>query len=248
MMKKITALLLAGLMILSLAACGGNTDASTAPAKTEPAKTEAAKTEPAKTEAAQTDAPTDAPDDGSYKYRTDDTTRFATENGNIPADLVKTPVLVTSAGQSPDSAMLKSILRKVGLTEGTDFIDNKTATAADVENAGLLIVVAGASTKGMGNAGISKEDEEARIQEVLKAAADKNIPVFMFHLGGSSRRGGTSDRFSTLVMAQAKYMMVVEEGNTDDFFTKYAKDNNLPITLLKSIADSVTPLTELFGK
>ena len=49
-MKKVLALILAALMVLSLAACGGSSDASTAAPKTEEAKTEAAKTEEAKTE------------------------------------------------------------------------------------------------------------------------------------------------------------------------------------------------------
>lgn len=41
--------------------------------------------------------------------------------------------------------------------------------------------------------------------------------------------------------------MVVEEGNDDGKFSDAATDAGIPITMLYTIADAVTPLQEIFG-
>ena len=64
---------------------------------------------------------------------------------------------------------------------------------------------------------------------------------------GASRRGALSDQFNDIALGVANYVMVVEEGNDDGKFTDAATDKGVPITLLHSIADAITPLTELFG-
>ena len=48
-------------------------------------------------------------------------------------------------------------------------------------------------------------------------------------------------------MSCADYILVVEEGNADGKFTDAATDAGIPVTLLYSIADAMTPLQEIFG-
>lgn len=230
-MKKVMAIVLAAALAASLCACGGS--ASSAPAST-------ANSAAASTATSSAGGPATDP---SYVMRTSDAERVVTENGTFTKDQIKTPVLVTSVGQSADVSMLDALMKKVG----ADYTFNSTATAEDVAAAGTVIVASGASSKGLGAAGISVDDEAARAAEILQAAKDNGVTVIMAHLGGAARRGSLSDQFNELVLQDAAYIIVVEDGNTDGKFTDYAAEKNVPITLVKSIADAVTPLTDLFA-
>jgi len=79
-----------------------------------------------------------------------------------PKPLANPPVLLTSCGQSPGPAIIKVVLQKLNI----EFELNPLATAASLQQKkaagqpyGSVIVVMGASLKGMGAAGISIEDE-----------------------------------------------------------------------------------------
>ena len=109
-------------------------------------------------------------------------------------------------------------------------------------------MVVGASSKGLGAAGISEDQESERADEIINAVKDNDITVIVAHLGGSSRRGALSDKFNNMGLGVADYILVVEDGNVkDSLFTNAATEAGVPITLLYSIADALTPLTELYG-
>ena len=86
----------------------------------------------------------------------------------------ETPILLSSCGQSPGPVMLKVILQKLGFA----YELNSLATAADLEVQSevrlapvkTLIIVMGASLKGMGAAGISIDDEIKRCSDLIVEA------------------------------------------------------------------------------
>lgn len=232
-MKKLMAIVLAAALAVSLCSCGSASSAAASSAA--PASSAAASSASSTAGGPATDP--------NYKMRTSDSERVVTENGTFGKDQIKTPVLVTSVGQSADVSMLDALMKKIG----AEYTFNATATAEDVAAAGTVIVASGASSKGLGAAGISVDAEAARAADILKAAKDNGVTVIMAHLGGAARRGSLSDQFNDLVLQDAAYIIVVEDGNTDGKFTDYASEHNVPITLVKSIADAVTPLTDLFA-
>lgn len=178
-----------------------------------------------------------------YTFRTSESNRVVTENGTFTKEQAATPVLITSIGQSADVSMLDALMKKIG----ADYSFNATASAEEVAGYKTVILVSGASSKGLGAAGISQEDEIARAEAIVQTAKDNGITVIVAHLGGSARRGTLSDQFNDLALSCASYVMVVEEGNDDGKFTDAATDAGVPITLLYSIADALTPLQEIFG-
>lgn len=233
-MKKISLILAAALSCsLLLTACGGGeTETTTStPATSEPSTST---TEPATTEEST---------DG-YVFRTSDSNRVVTENGTFTKENAEGPVLITSLGQSADVSMLDALMKKAG---ATDYTFNATASAEEVAGYKTVIIACGASSKGLGAAGISQEDELARGEAIVKAAEDNGITVIAAHLGGTARRGALSDKFNDLALSCANYILVVEEGNDDNKFTDAATDKGIPVTLLYTIADALTPLTEIFG-
>ena len=148
-----------------------------------------------------------------------------------------------SFGQSADVSMLDALMKKVG----AEYTFDATASAEDAAGYKTIIIASGASSKGLGAAGISQEDEIARAEAIAQTAKDNDITVIVAHMGGAARRGTLSDQFSDLALGCADYIMVVEEGNDDGKFSDAATDAGIPITMLYTIADAVTPLQEIFG-
>lgn len=140
------------------------------------------------------------------------------------------PILLTSCGQAADVLMMKTLLTRDSL----DFSYLRDATASDVAGKGSIILVVGGSSKGLGAAQISSEDESARVSALLKAAHKARVPVLVVHLGGMNRRGALSDPFNQLGASSAAKIIVVKGGNDDGFFTKIAEEGKIPLQTVNS--------------
>jgi hypothetical protein len=152
------------------------------------------------------------------------------------------PVLITSAGQSADVTLAGMLFKKLNISATTSAM----AKPADLGDAKTLVIVAGFSSKGLGAAGVSREQELARVQDIIKAAKEKKINVLMMHIGGKARRGNQSDDFNKIAAEAAGYMLVVQQGDEDQFFTQIATKNKIPIALVPKIASASGQLSELF--
>lgn len=222
-------LLLLAVSMLVTACSGGQAPASSSePASSAPAGIEPSGTEPAEA--------------GKVECHISDDNKVVTLNGELKA--METPVLLTSVGQSADVSMLDALLKKIG----AEYTFNTTAKADDMGGAKTIIIATGASSKGLGAAGISADEEKARGKELLQACKDNEVTVIMAHLGGTSRRGKLSDEFSDMVLEYASGIIMVEDGNDDGKFSDFAKEKNIPITLVNKIADCIDPLKTMFGK
>lgn len=153
------------------------------------------------------------------------------------------PVLITSAGQSADITLASMLCKKINLEHKAI----STAKESDLSGIKTLIIVAGFSSKGLGAAGVSREDELKRIKSLISAAKDKKINIVMMHLGGKPRRGNQSDEFNKLAAEAANYMIVVKQGDDDGFFSKIAENKKIKIDLIEKIADGVNPLKSIFN-
>ena len=135
------------------------------------------------------------------------------------------PILLTSCGQSADALMMKTLLTKDSLI----FAYLPAATASDLAGKGSLLMVVGGSSKGLGAAKISAEEETNRATGLLNAAHEAGIPVLIAHLGGTARRGALSDGFNRLGAEGAQRIFVVKGGDNDSLFTKIAQGKNIPM-------------------
>ena len=70
--------------------------------------------------------------------------------------------------------------------------------------------------------------------------------VLTMHLGGKPRRGQQSDDFNKIAAEAASYLIVVKQGDEDQFFSKLAADNKIPIEVVAKIADVMKPLAAAF--
>jgi len=121
------------------------------------------------------------------------------------------------------------------------------ASAKDLKDAKTLIIVAGFSSKGLGAAGVSREEEMERVTNVIAAARKQKMPILMMHIGGTARRGGQSDDFNTAAAEAADCMIVVKQGDEDGLFSTIASTQKIPIYLVEKMSAAVAPLKELFS-
>lgn len=143
------------------------------------------------------------------------------------------PGVLSSIGQASDIAVVKVLLNtklKLGL-------EVKPLLQPD-ELAGqkLLVVVVGASTKGLGAAGLDIDKEMARARTLLETARAQGIGIIALHTGGQSRRGKTTDDLITLVVSQADYTVVMAGGNKDRIFNLAAAGRGTPVVEVGSLA------------
>jgi len=125
-------------------------------------------------------------------------------------------IALTAVGQSSDAMMVQVLLRRLRLSSE----NNATMTAADLKDAKVLIAVAGGSSKGLGAAGINKDQELKRGVDLIQAAKAKGVKVLVMHVGGEGRRGELSDLFVEGTVPLAEGLIVVKGGNEDGIFDR----------------------------
>jgi len=144
------------------------------------------------------------------------------------------PVLVTSCGQSPGPVRLKVFLKRLKF----DHEYNLQVTAEDLKKKEFksIIIVTGASLKGMGAAGVSIKDEIERTEALIAEAKKQGITVIGSHIEGMARRaqgaspGDNSDEMSIdAVCPNADFLLIRKDGNEDGRFTVISKDKGIPI-------------------
>jgi hypothetical protein len=178
--------------------------------------------------------------------------------GQAQPSKAETPALITSCGQSPGPTTIKVVMQRLKLAYEIDPL----ATAATLQaktQAGApyksLIIVMGASLKGMGAAGISIDDELARAAALIAEARRQGIKIIGAHVEGMKRRsqgaaaGDTTDEQSIDAVApNSDLLLVYKEGNVDGRFTAISQGKKIPLIEFEKMMDLVPALEKLFSK
>jgi len=155
------------------------------------------------------------------------------------------PGLITSIGQSSDIAVVKVLLNtklKLGLAV------DPLAEGASLKGLKTLVVVVGASTKGLGAAGLDFDKERARARELVRVARQSGVKILAMHTGGESRRGRTTDDLISLVVPEADYVVVVASGNQDGIIHRLASAGGGTVLEVESLVAAGDAVQTLFSK
>jgi len=167
---------------------------------------------------------------------------------NIPS--ANLPVLITSAGQSPDDNMIRVLANRLGI----EIVHDPLIRAKEIGDVKTVLIAVGGSAKGLGAAGIDIHEEEQRIKEILdkmdklKAKNPGEYLVVSIHIGGEGRRGDISQRSIDAAAPRSDLLVVWKEGNQDGMFTEMAKKHNIPLISLDVVRDLQDVLKELFAE
>ena len=174
-------------------------------------------------------------------------------SGDAPLT-IGTPFMITNAGQGPGGKMGRLLATRAGtLVEDEDFYYVDVPYAADVtarEYSAILIVI-GSTDKGLGATGITIDEEIARVNEVMAAAKEANVPVIAVMLEKDKRSDvstNANERCIDAVCPGAAWMVVIKDVNTDGRFDAFKEANGTPLTLLDSSMDFITLIQQAFVK
>lgn len=188
-------------------------------------------------------------------------TRLQGAQGDVPE--AELPVLLTSCGQSPGANMLKAIFMRLKLQhEPKAYELVAMAGPADLkaaQEAGspykTMIIVMGASLKGMGAAGISMDDELDRTAQLIEAARAQGIKIIGAHIEGMKRRaqgadpGDNTDELSIDAVApNADFLIVRKDGNEDGRFSAIAQDKSIPLVQVEKNMELFEVLKQVFSQ
>ncbi|NOR13802.1 MAG: hypothetical protein GQ545_11165, partial [Candidatus Aminicenantes bacterium] len=116
-----------------------------------------------------------------------------------------------------------------------------------------LIIVMGASLKGMGAAGISMDEEISRTEALIVGARNQGIKIIGAHIEGIKRRaqgasaGDNTDEQSIDAVAPNSQLLIVrKDGNEDGRFTLIASEKNIPLILVEKNLDLFQELQKIF--
>jgi hypothetical protein len=168
----------------------------------------------------------------------------------------ESPAFIASVGQSAGAQQARVLATRAGL----EFTFEARPAAEMLAGHETLIVVLGASTKGLGAAGVDIDAEIAWATELFEKARESGMSIIAMHIEGGTRRGPSSDRVNTTFAPLVDHLIVkgaspdqewaeAEEadGNADGLFTTIAAENGIPITYIAKTLEAVDALKQLFG-
>jgi hypothetical protein len=178
--------------------------------------------------------------------------------GKALSQTAEQPVLLTSCGQSPGPVKMKIFMTRLKI----DYDYILMATAADLiakKKEGkpykTVIIVTGASLKGMGAAGVSVDDELSRTAALIAEAKKQGITIIGSHIEGMARRsagaeaGDNSDELSIdAVCPNSDFMIIKAEGDSDGRFTAISEGKKIPMIKFELNSDISDVLAKVFIK
>lgn len=227
---KLLAITMSILMIAGVAGCSQGTKPTESAAPTTAAPTTAAPATAAESSAAETEKAADA--DAAEKPAGGEEAAEGTLTG---------PYIVTSCGQSPGAVMVNMVAMQEGLTSVND--NGLSADTFSAGDAKTLIITTGTSMKGMGAAGTDVDSEIKRCVELIGKAKEAGLTIVGAHVEGMARRVDSSDTASIeAVMELADIILVIDDSDSDGYFTQYAADNSKPLIKVKDTLEISTVL------
>jgi hypothetical protein len=168
------------------------------------------------------------------------------------------PVLLTSCGQSPGPLKIKVFFGRLNV----DYVYNLQASAGDLvakkkegKQFKSLIIVTGASLKGMGASKVSIEDELDRTKKLIAEARKQGMKVVGAHVEGMERRaqgatpGDNSDELSIdAVCPQSDLLLVRKDGDEDKRFTAISTGKKIPLVTFEKNMELSDVLKNLYQK
>lgn len=154
------------------------------------------------------------------------------------------PLLITSVGQSPGGSIVKILCTQNKLE--FDFLALANKDSLNKKKYSTIIFAIGSSLKGMGAAGISINEEMARVENLISEAKKQKILLIGMHIEGESRRGGYDEEIITKIAPTMDFLVVREDGNKDKIFNKISASNNIPLRLLEKTLDFSNVIKQIF--
>lgn len=153
-------------------------------------------------------------------------------------------VYLTTAGQA-DLQIVHNIITSAGLSEEA-FTSEALLEAKNVETGSVVILVIGASGKGLGEAGTDVAKETARAEAFGAKQTAGEIILVVVHVGGEGRTGTQSDPIILKAVPAAKLSMVVDTKTKNNLFVNAVGTSEADLHFYTRATALVNPFKVLF--
>jgi len=161
---------------------------------------------------------------------------------NLPAPIGKEKILITSAGQAAESAILKSIADSLHLD--ADF--RPRALGSDLYDYNSAVIVLGYSVNGLEKTNRTYLDEQHRIKNLMREAHLNQIPVILVNLSGTYRNDKRTWTFFEQMIPETDYYIGLRNMKDTGKYLDELASRRIPATLVNNISNIRTPLNSVF--
>ena len=160
----------------------------------------------------------------------------------LPRPIAKTPVAITSAGQSTDSYIIRDISNQLMIR--SFFMPQ--AKYMNLKDINTIVFVVGYSTIGMKFQDISYDEEKERIEELLEESKNNEMKVLTIVLGREQTRDKKAEELLRLIGTQSDYLIGLRDSSKEDILIELSKDEDIPLTLVNEVNDISEPFASAF--
>lgn len=161
---------------------------------------------------------------------------------SLPKPIAKEMVLITSAGQSTDTYVIKDIANKLMIH---NYFMPQSQTL-DYEEINSVVFVIGYSEISEMLFDTNYEDEFNRIKQLIKESEKMDLKVISIFIGGQHRKDDQTIALLEFLGDHSDYIIATSDGDRDQSLYKLAKDNKIPITIVNKLEDISEPFASAF--
>lgn len=160
----------------------------------------------------------------------------------LPRPIASEPLLITSAGQSTDSYVIKDMTNAL-------MLDNyfiPMASVDQLEGMDSVVLIIGYSEMGLRLNELTFDDEVERVQDILDEIDQSDLSLITFYLRGEGMLNQENETLLTMAAYYSDYLIVVDENGEDKAFLNIANRAGIPVTVVDSIKEVSEPYVSVF--
>ncbi|WFD10969.1 DUF6305 family protein [Tepidibacter hydrothermalis] len=161
---------------------------------------------------------------------------------SLPRPIAKDKVLITSAGQSTDTYIVKDIANKL-------MIHNffmPQAKDIDLEEINTVVFVVGYSSIGENLHDLNYEEEKKRIEDLIQKLKYRNITIITMFIGDRENKNKETDELLNLTCKYTDYVIGTQNNNNNSSLVKLAKKYDFPLTIVEDVTGLSEPFASAF--
>lgn len=161
---------------------------------------------------------------------------------SLPRPIAKETILITSAGQSTDTYIVKDIANKL-------MIHNyfmPQATTFDLDEINTIVFVIGYSRMSEKLYALDYISERERLQNLIDKGVEQNMSLITVYIGGDYRQDEDSNALLELIGSKSDYIIATADETSNQTLIQISKAHDVPLTIVQRLTDITEPFASAF--
>lgn len=161
---------------------------------------------------------------------------------SLPKPIAKEMALITSAGQSTDTYIVKDIANKL-LIHNYFMPQAETIEMDDIHS---IVFVVGYSEISEMLFGTNYETEIKRIMSLISESKNRELKIISVFIGGEHRKDDRTQWLLSYIGENSDYIITTSDGDRDQTLYQFARERKIPITVVNKLEDISEPFASAF--